>query len=88
MFYNFLIKVNGAKYISPENSEFVLSIDTAMAMAAVKTGVLTIKGKDGKTDSEAKRQVSRLLGHEREDVTRIYLATVREDGYGGKTKNH
>ena len=43
--------------------------------------------KDGKTESEAKRQVSRLLGHEREDVTRIYLATVREDGYRGKPYN-
>lgn len=29
---------------------------------------------EGKTDSEAKRMVSKLLGHEREDVTRIYLA--------------
>ena len=29
---------------------------------------------EGKTDHEAKRMVSKLLGHEREDVTRIYLA--------------
>ena len=33
--------------------------------------------KEGKTESEAKRQVSKLLGHEREDVTRIYLAGVK-----------
>lgn len=31
---------------------------------------------EGKTDSEAKRMVSKLLGHEREDVTRIYLAGI------------
>ena len=35
---------------------------------------------EGKTDSEAKKAVSRLLGHEREDVTRIYLAGVKKDG--------
>ena len=32
---------------------------------------------EGKTESEAKKQVSHLLGHEREDVTRIYLAGVK-----------
>ena len=31
-----------------------------------------------KTESEAKKQVSRLLGHEREDVTRIYLAGIKD----------
>ena len=33
---------------------------------------------NGMTDREAKRRVSKLLGHEREDVTRIYLAGVKE----------
>ena len=33
--------------------------------------------KEGMTDSEAKRRVSKLLGHEREDVTRIYLANTK-----------
>ncbi len=28
-------------------------------------------------DSEAKLKVSKLLGHEREDVTRIYLASIK-----------
>ena len=35
---------------------------------------------EGQTDNEAKKAVSRLLGHEREDVTRIYLAGVKKDG--------
>lgn len=32
---------------------------------------------DGMTDREAKLKVSKLLGHEREDVTRIYLASIK-----------
>ncbi|MCC8022299.1 MAG: site-specific integrase [Clostridiales bacterium] len=37
---------------------------------------------EGKTKRQAKLQVSKLLGHNREDVTRLYLAGVlnREDG--------
>lgn len=35
---------------------------------------------EGKSDSEAKKAVSRLLGHEREDVTRIYLAGIKKAG--------
>ena len=31
---------------------------------------------------EASYRVSKLLGHERHDVTRIYLASVKEDNYG------
>ncbi len=34
--------------------------------------------REGKTDHKAKQEVSRLLGHEREDVTRIYLAGVEK----------
>ena len=30
--------------------------------------------KDGKTDFEARKRVAKLLGHHRDDVTRIYLA--------------
>jgi site-specific recombinase XerC len=33
----------------------------------------------GYTPVEARRAVSKLLGHERDDVTRIYLAGLRED---------
>ena len=36
--------------------------------------------KQGLDEHTACRQVSRLLGHEREDVTRIYLASLREGG--------
>ena len=36
--------------------------------------------REGKSESDARRQVSKLLGHEREDVTRIYLAGVERDG--------
>ena len=32
---------------------------------------------DGKDEHTAKLEVSRLLGHEREDVTNIYLASVK-----------
>ena len=32
---------------------------------------------DGKSEQEARLQVSRWLGHEREDVTRIYLASMK-----------
>ncbi len=32
---------------------------------------------EGKTETEAKLTVSRLLGHEREDVTNIYLSSVK-----------
>lgn len=35
---------------------------------------------DGMNEREACRRVSCLLGHEREDVTRIYLASVRKGG--------
>lgn len=35
---------------------------------------------DGKTKNEAKKAVSRLLGHEREDVTKIYLAGISKVG--------
>jgi len=34
---------------------------------------------EGKSESDARFEVSRLLGHEREDVTRIYLASVISD---------
>ena len=47
--------------------------------------------KEGKTESEAKRQVSKLLGHEREDVTRIYLISAKTSGIilhdQGKNRN-
>ena len=36
--------------------------------------------KQGLDEHSACRHVSRLLGHEREDVTRIYLASLREGG--------
>ena len=36
--------------------------------------------KQGLDEHAACRHVSRLLGHEREDVTRIYLASLREGG--------
>ena len=35
---------------------------------------------NGYTESQAKREVSRLLGHEREDVTEIYLSSLRKGG--------
>jgi len=39
----------------------------------------------GKTEHQARLQVSQWLGHERDDVTRVYLAGIanREDGGGG-----
>ncbi len=36
---------------------------------------------EGKTDTEAKLAVSKLLGHEREDVTNIYLESIRIKTY-------
>ena len=36
----------------------------------------------GMTDFQARRQVSQWLGHERDDVTRIYLASITEEGDG------
>ena len=36
----------------------------------------------GKSDSAARLQVSKWLGHEREDVTRVYLARTEKDGDG------
>jgi len=33
--------------------------------------------RDGMSEKDASRQVSRWLGHERPDVTRIYLAGIR-----------
>lgn len=38
--------------------------------------------KQGMDEHAACRHVSRLLGHEREDVTRIYLASLRKGGEG------
>lgn len=38
---------------------------------------------DGMTELDAHFAVSRLLGHERADVTNIYLASVKKEG-GGK----
>ncbi|MCL2003519.1 MAG: hypothetical protein FWG72_05900 [Oscillospiraceae bacterium] len=44
---------------------------------------------EGKTEYEARKQVSQWLGHERDDVTRIYLASIESgnpsdsDGKGG-----
>lgn len=35
---------------------------------------------EGKTERQAKLQVSKWLGHEREDVTRVYLASVKNGG--------
>lgn len=35
---------------------------------------------EGKSEREARRQVSRWLGHEREDVTRVYLAGINGGG--------
>ena len=36
----------------------------------------------GKSEAEAKRQVSQLLGHRRADVTNLYLASVRQKDGG------
>ena len=35
---------------------------------------------EGKSPYEARKAVSKLLGHGRDDVTRIYLASVRKKG--------
>jgi integrase len=35
---------------------------------------------EGSSESRAKREVSRLLGHEREDVTEVYLGSLRGGG--------
>lgn len=41
--------------------------------------------KQGKTPYQARKTVSKLLGHGRDDVTRIYLASLgKEDGTDGK----
>jgi hypothetical protein len=34
----------------------------------------------GMTEWEAKREVSKLTGHERGDVTEIYLSSLRKNG--------
>ena len=38
--------------------------------------------KQGLSELEARRQVAELLGHGRDDVTRIYLAGVEEAQFG------
>lgn len=38
----------------------------------------------GKSDLDAQYEVSRLLGHERADVTRIYLASIKEGSADGE----
>lgn len=39
---------------------------------------------DGMNELDAHFAVSRLLGHERPDVTNIYLASVRKGGADGR----
>ena len=41
----------------------------------------------GYTEIQAKLKVSKLLGHEREDVTRIYLASLKQKYYDGWIEN-
>ena len=41
----------------------------------------------GFTESQAKIKVSKLLGHEREDVTRIYLASIKKNYDDGWMEN-
>jgi integrase len=36
--------------------------------------------KKGCTDSQACKQVSQWMGHEREEITRIYLASLKKGG--------
>ena len=52
-------------------------MDTAAAERALRENALTVKGKGGMTPLDAHFTVSRLLGHERPDVTNIYLASVK-----------
>ena len=52
-------------------------MDTAAAERALRENALTVKGKGGMTPLDAHFTVSRLLGHERPDVTDIYLASVK-----------
>ena len=52
-------------------------MDTAAAERALRENALTVKGKGGTTSLDAHFTVSRLLGHERPDVTNIYLASVK-----------
>ena len=39
---------------------------------------------EGKSEIEAKRQVSALLGHRRAEVTNVYLASLRSEDNGGE----
>ena len=41
----------------------------------------------GATPLEASLQISRLLGHERPDVTKIYLASIRDGDATGKPRH-
>lgn len=41
----------------------------------------------GKTPYEARKAVAHLLGHGRDDVTRIYLASLKKDSSAGSYKN-
>ena len=42
---------------------------------------LSLKAK-GYSDIDARKQVSRWLGHERDEITKIYLASLAKGGEG------
>ena len=62
--------------MAEERQDYIL-MDTAAAERALRENALTVKGKGGMTPLDAHFTVSRLLGHERPDVTDIYLASVK-----------
>ena len=60
------------KYICDEGSDRKLTFHGLRHTCAVEWYRKFVE--NGLTDHQAKLRVSKLLGHEREDVTRIYLA--------------
>lgn len=66
-----------ARYAGLRNHER-FRIDTATAERALWENAITVKDNGGRSALDAHFEVSRLLGHERPDVTNIYLASVRK----------
>ena len=67
---------NKRKYIGDEGSSRNLTFHGLRHTCAVEWYTSFIK--KGLSESQAKLKVSKLLGHEREDVTRIYLASIKK----------
>jgi len=71
---NFIAKYR--KHIQDENSTSPLTFHGLRHTFAAEAYQKLID--EGKTEYEARKQVSQWLGHERDDVTRIYLSSIKD----------